>query len=267
MEAAFRLIASLAALGVAYGVVAPPVAGDGRWRRGGRRAAGDALEPEPASSAPPPGRTTLGPIANHNLIDTWHGTFVSADVRGPAVLDAALHRVRRPQRRAGSSSSSWRSSSRPWGSASPRRDAQEVDGRLAEAPADVRGGAGRTIEPAGGRHAAGGPAGRRDARQTYVKDGRVVTLAIARYPSRNHPVPPAAADSTMKAPVTVDTPARRCRASTARGPRCRRRAGAPRSSGGVAHGTRSAASRSWASTCCATGSSWSMLLVRPSRCC
>jgi exosortase len=90
-------IASLAALGVAYGVVR-------------RRSAGMTMVL--LAAAVPLGMLSnlsriigtaagayyLGPIAVHNLIHTWHGTFVFLlTFVALAVLDAALHRIRRPQ--------------------------------------------------------------------------------------------------------------------------------------------------------------------------
>jgi EpsI family protein len=83
-----------------------------------------------------------------------------------------------------------------------RADVQEVDGRLAERlPMSEEGW--RTIEPAGADTLPADPRALETARQTYVKDGRVVTLAIARYPSRNHPDHRPLPDFIMKASATV----------------------------------------------------------------
>jgi len=81
-------------------------------------------------------------------------------------------------------------------------DVQEVDGRLTERlPMSEEGW--RTIEPHAADTLPADPRALETARQTYVKDGRVVTLAIARYPSRNHPDHRPLPDFIMKAPATV----------------------------------------------------------------
>jgi EpsI family protein len=84
----------------------------------------------------------------------------------------------------------------------PPADVQEVDGRLAERlPASEEGW--RTIEPHGADTLPADPRALETARQTYVKDGRVVTLAVARYPSRNHPDHRPLPDFIMTAPASV----------------------------------------------------------------
>jgi EpsI family protein len=81
-------------------------------------------------------------------------------------------------------------------------DVQEVDGRLAERlPASEQGW--RTIPPHVSDPLPADPRALETARQTYVKDGRVVTLAVARYPSRNHPDHRPLPDFIMTAPASV----------------------------------------------------------------
>ena len=81
-------------------------------------------------------------------------------------------------------------------------EVQEVDGRLTDRlPASEEGW--RMIEPAGADTLPADPRALETARQTYVKDGRVVTLAVARYPSRNHPDHRPLPDFIVKTPATV----------------------------------------------------------------
>jgi hypothetical protein len=82
-------------------------------------------------------------------------------------------------------------------------DPQEVDGRLAERMPHSEEGW-RAVAPQGtDATLPADPRALETARQTYVKDGHVVNLVVARYPSRNHPDHRPLPDFIMAAPASV----------------------------------------------------------------